>query len=268
MARGLSVYDEAKIQGRLWHPSMLGSDYYVGFSAKDLGNLTITSGSSVDSWIDSSGNGRIVTSVSTKPVFNASKFMGNPCVTFSNSPMDSSATLPAGSNYSWLCLAKDGNPSATISEPFSTGPFVSSVSMEFVLDYDGTSDGGIARSEFMCAFSTSSSARGSSSPIKAIPSLISLGVSSGISQVRINGVTRSATGSNIDTAATRFRLGGSRPQSTFPFNGDIYCFLAVKSVFDSIDYLKSEGWIAWEFGIQSMLSASHPFRNRPPLIGD
>ena len=32
--------------------------------------------------------------------------------------------------------------------------------------------------------------------------------------------------------------------------------------------LTVEGYLAWKWGLVASLSASHPFRNRPPLIGD
>lgn len=247
---------------KLWHPTMLGSDFYAGFNAKDSGNLIITSGNSVDSWIDFSGNKRNVSSISAKPTYNPSRFLGNPCVVFNNSPMDSSTNLPAEATYSWLCLAKDNNVTATLSEPFSVGIGGSSA-MEWVLDYDGA-----VKSNAMCGFNGTVQGTALNSPIKSSPTLIGLGIKSGVVWARINGINGTDRGIGISTSASVFRLGGSRPQNLYPLAGDIYCFLAIASLVDSSNFLKAEGWMAWAFRIESLLPASHPFRNQPPLIGD
>jgi hypothetical protein len=268
MARGLGLYGEAKIQDRLWTPDLLGSEYYIGFSAKDIAAIAITSGSSVDSWADLLRNGRNATSVSAKPVYSPSRFLNNPCVTFSNSPMDSvsggSGSIPSGSTYSWLILARDNNPSAIISEPFSVGISLSSSSMELVLDYDGSTSSGV-----MCGFNTAVQGKISGSPIKSMPTLIGIGLNSGYGWARVNGRNGTAGVTIQSTSTNPFRIGGSRPQSTFPFNGDIYCILAIGSAIGSPSFFAAEGWMAWEFGMSSLLlPASHPFANRPPLIGD
>jgi hypothetical protein len=65
-----------------------------------------------------------------------------------------------------------------------------------------------------------------------------------------------------------FAVGYSRPQTTFPFLGSIYAILAIGDIIGSPNYLLAEGWMAWEYGVQSLLGANHPYANRPPLIGD
>ena len=263
MPRGLNPYDRAKKQKMLWTPQLLGSEYFVGFSAKDVGGINITSGSSVDSWSDLLRNGRDTTSGAIKPTYNSNKFLGNPCVVFSNSPMDSSATLPGGSTYSWLVLAKDNNSATAISEPFSIGTSLSSSTMELVLDYDGSIASGL-----MCAFNGNVQGKTSNSPIKSTPTLIGIGLNSGYGWARVNGVNGTAGVTIHSTSTNLFRIGGSRPQNLFPLNGDIYCILAIKSAIGSLPFFAAEGWMAWEFRMESLLPASHPFRNRPPLIGD
>jgi hypothetical protein len=263
MPRGLNPYDRAKKQKMLWTPQLLGSEYFVGFSAKDMGGISITSGSSVNTWSDLLRNGRDVTSGAIKPTYDSNKFLGNPCVVFSNSPMTSSATLPAGSTYSWLCLVKDNNVAATLSEPFSIGTSLSSRSMELVLNFNGAVIDGA-----MCGFNNSVLGKHSGSPVKSAPTLIGIGLQSGVGWARFNGINGTAGGSGVSTDAAIFQLGGSRPQNIYPLTGDLYCFMAISSELDSPNFLKVESWIAWEFRMESLLPASHPFRNRPPLIGD
>lgn len=263
MPRGLNPYDEARIQGRLWHPRLLGGNFYAGFSANERSSVVITSGSSVNTWRDFSGNGRDVSTAGTKPTFVENSLNSRPALLFSTSPLSSTATLPAGSTYSWLFLGKDNNATATISEPFSVGTSLSVNSMELVLDYDGGVTSGV-----FSGFNGVVLGKASGSPIKSTPTLISLGLDSGVGRARINGVNGTNGGSGITTNQSLFALGWSRPQGQYPFNGNIYCFLAVGSAMGSPDFLKAEAWIAWEYGVNYLLPASHPFRNRPPLIGD
>ncbi len=251
---------------KLWSPTMLGSDFYAGFNAKDSGNLIITSGNSVDSWIDFSRNGRDVFSASAKPIYNPSRFLGNPCVVFNNSPMDSFKNLPAGTTYSWLCLVKDSSSTSTLGEPFSIGTSLSSASLELVLNY-----GFITPNPFSQFNGAILGTASGGTAIRTIPTLIGVGLQSGIGWARTNGINGTNGGSSVNTASALFRLGGSRPQATsnpYPLNGDLYCFVAIASSVGSANFLKTEGWIAWEFKMQSILPSFHPYRYRPPSIGD
>jgi hypothetical protein len=61
--------------------------------------------------------------------------------------------------------------------------------------------------------------------------------------------------------------GGSR-QTSLPTN----YFLMAAGIFDKAlltsEIQKIQGWIPWKRGLQNILPASHPYRNRPPLVGD
>ena len=264
MPRGLNwVYDEAKLQGRLWTPSLLGADYRAGFSAKDFDALAITGGSSVDSWQDLLRSGRGVTSVATKPVLTQNAYRGHPCVTFFNSPMDSAATIQAGSTYSVLAVLQDAVPGANLAEPFSIGvPPSLPTKMEWTIDFNGSVVtnaqafwNGSVRASMLANYTTS-------------PNLIATGLDGGVSWVRAGGTTGATSGSAISTTDAVFRLGGSRPQNIYPFNGRLFCLMVIASPVDSPNYLKTEAWMAWEFSSPELLGSSHPFANRPPLIGD
>ena len=263
MPRGFSPVDEARLQRRLWTPRELGSNFYAGFSANARETIVTTSGSSVGTWRDFSGNGRNVSTSGTRPTFVENSLNGRPAILFNNSPLLSTATLPAGNNYSWLVLAKDNNAGAPLSEPISTGLSINAGSMEFVLDFDG----GVGAGR-MAGFNGGVLGRFTSGvPYKTAPTLMAIGVSAGVGRARYNGINGTNGGSGINTTQSLFAIGFSRPQLTYAMNGPIYAVLAIGEIIDSPNYLRAEAWIAWEFGVPFLLPANSPYRNRPPLIG-
>jgi hypothetical protein len=50
--------------------------------------------------------------------------------------------------------------------------------------------------------------------------------------------------------------------------GYIAEIVVLNSIANNIVRQQIEGYLAHKWGLQNSLVASHPFRNRPPLIGD
>lgn len=246
----------------LWDPRMLPSGYSACFDAQDLAALTITTGASVDSWKDFRRTGRDVTSVSTKPTLVGGALNGFPCVRFNASPMNSTATIPMGSTWSVICLMKDNSGAAAIQEPFSVGTSLSATSFEDVLDYDGT-----VGTNRLCYYNASIRAK-TTVDYSDSPALMAMGLNGGVSDIRANGVTGTSVGSSISTTDAVFRVGGSRPQATYPLDGDMYNLTVIQFPIGSPEYLKAEGWVANRYKVQHLLGAGHPYRYRPPYQGD
>ena len=80
MARGRNIYDEAKLQGRLWTPLAIMPNVHAWYDASDQSTLTVTSGV-VDAIADKSGNGNNL-SKSGSPL--ASVYDGINCVYTNN----------------------------------------------------------------------------------------------------------------------------------------------------------------------------------------
>jgi hypothetical protein len=51
-------------------------------------------------------------------------------------------------------------------------------------------------------------------------------------------------------------------------NGFISAMVATSSLLSTADRERLEGYLAWKWGLVANLRAAHPFKNRPPLIGD
>ena len=213
---------------------------------------------SVEAWKSFNRNGRDVSTTGTKPVFVPGALSEFPCLRFSSSPMDSAATIETGSTYSVITLVKDNSASAVIQEPFSIGTSLAATSLEFLLDYDGSL--GINR----LAFFNSAVRAKTTANYSDSPALLAMGLTGGISNIRANGVNGTPNGSGYSTSTAVFRVGGSRPQNLYPLNGDLYALAVIADPIGSLNYLKAEAWIAWEFGVQSLLGLSHPYRFSPP----
>jgi hypothetical protein len=89
--------------------------------------------------------------------------------------------------------------------------------------------------------------------------------------IAVNGLRTTGT---ISTSATSsvapYRLG-SRFTSPFAanwFNGNLAALVHFNGVWTAEEVALLQGYFAWRGGFRNLLAASHPFRNRPPLIGD
>lgn len=259
MPRGVNQYDEAQLQGRLWTPDLARPALWL--DAADPSTITVATG--VSEWRDKSGNNRHVSQATTS---RQPAYVENRLLRFTSAnlhSLTSTATIVTGNNYSILCVVKDNNAGATLSEPFSIGNVGGGGSnMEFVLDYNG----GVASGAF-CGYGSTVFAFVNNTSTKTALQVNSLGLASGAGRARSSGrdgTAGSPTGANTTTAL--FAVGYSRPQSTYYLNGDLAEILVIPFAIGSREFIAAEGLLAWKWDVR--LAASHPFANRPPLIGD
>lgn len=257
-------YDEAELQRRLFDLRELRPQLWL--DAADISTISLATG--VSEWRDKSGKNRHVfqATTSSQPAY----LRDNGLLRFNSAnlhSLTSTATIETGNNYSILCVVKDNNVSATLSEPFSIGSFfnnpgVSNVNMEFILDYNG----GVA-SGAVSGFGNTVFAFINNTATKTALQVNSIGLANGVGRARSSGrdgTAGSPTGANTTTAV--FGVGYSRPQSRYYLNGDIGEILVIPFPIGSQGFIAAEGLLAWKSGVQ--LNASSPFANRPPLIGD
>jgi hypothetical protein len=178
--------------------------------------------------------------------------------------MDSTATIQAGTTYSVLALLQDTVAGGNLAEPFSIGTSggVNSQKMEWTIDFNGSV---LVNAH---SFFNNTVRANMLANYTASPNLIATGLTAGVSWVRAGGMTGATVGTALSTTDAVFRLGGSRPQNLYPLSGRLFCLMVIASPVGSPNYLKTEAWMAWEFSSPELLGASHPFVNRPPLIGD
>lgn len=61
---------------------------------------------------------------------------------------------------------------------------------------------------------------------------------------------------------------GAGGNNTKPLVGYISEIVILASIASAFVRQTSEGYLVWGWGLAQKLSATHPFANRPPLIGD
>lgn len=265
MPRGFSIYDETVAQNRLWNPYMLGADYTCCYDALSIETVELT-GSNVIKWKELNKFNLDVTPPVTSPIYNTNAFEGLAGIVHSGttSYFDSASTIPAGSTYTVLVLCKNDRTVPAIAEPFSIGNgSLNANTFEITVDYPATNN---------ISFFNGTTQLTLNGAQKTRPMLIGMGLNNGVAVGALDGGSISSNGTGISTTNNFFSIGRSRPQPTtgngYPWNGPIFCVLVMKNNITHANYRKAEGWIAWRYNTQRYLAADHPFKNRPPTIGD
>ncbi len=265
MPRGTNRYDEARHQGRLWSPiDWRGSTLRGWFDADDLGTLTGASGK-CSQWNDKSGLGNDLTQG-----------------TSGNQP----SIVQTGSNKAFLRFVSAN--STFMRKTTLTGwtaPAPSSIFIALKMNSSGnfgfvdlsantaTNNGCLFFFEpslLQCRIATSGGA-GTSATIafSDTSSWHVVGCNNTVTDenVVLDGVvgTSNATGSFATPANMNV---GSLFSNVYYSDADFGEIVITNSFLSTRERNLVEGYLAWKWGTVANLVASHPFRNRPPLIGD
>jgi hypothetical protein len=267
MPRGVSPVDEARLQARLWTPALVLPAVWL--DAADLSTITIATG--VSEWRDKSGNGSHATqaTAANQPVYSETGFFGLPGITFdgSSDQLDISTTRMRNTTHGvfWVFIRR--------------GPGTGDAYKPSVGVLAGADRGALH-------YVKNSNNFGASYPYYGGPSNFSYDLSSGTaynntdaqvmafhSNVTGWGVWRNgtleATTSGIaapNTTNTGFTLAGQNNPNR-KSNITMTEFILLETT-DNRRRQAVEGYLAWKWGLVANLPAAHPFKNRPPLIGD
>jgi hypothetical protein len=268
MPRGVSPVDEARLQGRLWTPALVLPAVWL--DAADLSTITIETG--VSEWRDKSGNGSHATqaTAANQPVYSQTGFFGLPGITFDglNDQLDISTTRMQNTTHGvfWVFIRR-GAGTGDAYKP-SVGVLTS-----------GTDRGTLH-------YVKNGNNLGASYPYFGGPSIFSYDLSSGTaynnttaqamafqSNVTGWGVWRNGslegTTNGIaapNTTNTGFILASQNTPNR-KSNITMTEFILLETT-DNRRRQTVEGYLAHKWGLTANLPAAHPFKNRPPLIGD
>ena len=272
MPRGVSRYDEAQLQGRLWTPVVLPLTLWL--DAADLPTLTVGA-SGVDAWRDKSGNARDATTTVRRPALLANALNGLPAVNFTaalatklDTPDFSIApnrqfcafavasTASLLTNYRRLWTAKGVNPDS-LGSTYSQG-------------YMGS--GANVGSAMMIAGGSGTTAPvvtglGNTAPFLLTGAFGTAGAAANQNTVSANGGARQSLAAQSGALSTTgIRIGSDTgTASTSSWNSWIAEIIFTGAIaFSTLQIV--EGYLSWKWGVP--LVATHPFANRPPLIGD
>lgn len=270
--RGISIVDQARLQGRLWTPDLVRPALWL--DAADASTVSVATG--VSEWRDKSGNGRHFTQTATasQPAYNLNGINGLRSISYDptndalqrtpeawafqypitsfivfrataftnayNSLFDFfTANGPTAAGWTNL-IKSNGRSAVYLTSTAGTQP-----------NYDGTG---------VVTYVTNKT-------------YIFTGIHQNNSLVGLqNGNT---DGSNTGSYTLRTNLStsplyiGSSPPFSRYTNWQIgEVIITNNAALSTSDQLKIEGYLAWKWGIVADLVTSSPFLNRPPLIGD
>jgi hypothetical protein len=269
MPRGTNALDEARLQMRLWTPAI--ERPAVWLDAADQGTITIATG--VSEWRDKSGNGANATqaTAANQPAYSITGFFGLPGITFdgANDQLEIPTTRMQNTTHGvyWVFIRRGAGITGDNYKP-SVG-----------IRTTGADLGALH-------YIKNSNNLGASYPYYAAPIINSYDLSSGTAYNTTNaqvmafqsnttgwGVWRNgtleATTSNIaapNTANTGFTLAGQNNPNR-KSNITMTEFILLETT-DNRRRQTVEGYLAHKWGLTADLPAAHPFKNRPPLIGD
>lgn len=265
MPRGTDRRDEARLQGRLWTPEQLraSGSLYTWLDAADFSTITIATG--VSSWADKSGFGRTPTQStgSAQPGFSVSAFNGKPGLSFTANTQILNFGSAVYSSYTsgvrWFGIYRvnsnsDGAVFGASGNQLNHHPFSDNIIYDaFLSSARKTTNITIANRPQNVILS-----------IKSAPSNYVLNLNGDVSGSGFYSTSLNTMSTNIVPA-----VGGSYASTaTNAFLGVLAEIVVCGNVAEPIARAV-EGYLAWKWlADANPLVASHPFKNRPPLIGD
>jgi hypothetical protein len=274
MPRGVSPVDEARLQARLWTPESTLPSLWL--DAADLSTLVVD-GSGVNTWRDKSGFGRNATTTVRKPALLSNATNGLPAVNFtaaSATKLDTpdfniapnrafctfAVVSGAGllSGFRRIAVAKltgDTASPATAYPQFYFGSGTSAGSAMQIAGGTGTT------SPALTGLGTG--------PQLLTGAFGTAGLAANENAISANGgvrVTLAGQSGALSTTGVRVGsdVGTATTSSWNGWIGELIMTLALS--FPQVQAV--EGYLAWKWGLVANLPAAHPFKNRPPLIGD
>lgn len=271
MPRGTNRVDEAHLQNRLWTPAVLRPAAW--YDAADLSTIATVSGG-VSEWRDKSGNGRTVSQATAgnRPTYTTAGLNNLNVLTFSRTNSTflrtttssiTSGTYTGQLDFAWVANRTDSIGGTIITERNSS--LVGET--QWVFDtgaYFISSDGA----------NTNSNQQISAATFALLSTSAAIAYHTHISGSRdrfwLNGAeitVTTGTASNI-TGSTGISIGRREGNVAQFWTGVIAEIIALPRTTSTSDRLNIEGYLAWKWGLVTNLTAIHPFKNRPPVIGD
>lgn len=271
MPRGVSPLDEARLQGRLWSPALILPQLAGWWDSADLSSLSF--GTGVSQWRDKSGNGRHFAQATgaNQPVRSSLSGLSGLYFGGADQYMEVPGFLPPAGDFDvFLLVSGDG---AAQPQPLTT-MFDHGHGRNGVQNFVFQTERGTAppHTLFYIAprgvgtFEYSST---SGSVVGAAPKVLHW-KRQAASYLEGNGIVE-ATRTLTAMRRNSRELGvGSATVAPFTQNwrGLVAEILYSSANLDQPTINKVHGYLAHKYGLAERFPANHPFRNRPPLIGD
>ena len=259
MPRGVTPLDEARLQGRLWSPALLRPALWL--DAADLSTISAVGGA-VSEWRDKSGFVRhpLQSTTGNRPAFLV---IGEyPVVRFDGTNDEmiiNSQFFPSGAatSASYIIAAVAKVNINKFGGIITTNPSGTNSGCGLLLDNVG---------KFVNNFSGGQTV---STTVGSARCIIVAVVNAGVRTLWINGTqegSATASSGNI-TQSTRVVIGKYRDETGNNGAFDLEALSVFVGTASTTLRQNLEGYFAPR-GLAAGLPASHPYRNRPPLIGN
>lgn len=252
-----------------WSPTLL-PDLQVWFDATKFSGLV--DGTAVATWADSSGNARNATQgvAASKPLYKVGIQNGLPALLF-----DGVNDMLATAAFNWptvqATIVAVGYSDLASSRQFVTwgddpilqvGAF--GLLRESGLRLSTSLRGTVGQS----AFTTSTTINGG---WHVMAGLCDMGLASGETAVVLDGSFGTIGGSNnnnLDTSFGAFGFGlGAGTSFSRPLSGYLGEVVVYSRVLTTSERQIVEGYLAWKWGLSSLLPSTHPFKTYAPHVG-
>jgi hypothetical protein len=242
---------------QLFTPSQI-SGCQLWLDAADASTITF-SGTSVTAWRDKSGLGNNATAtgtitnlgrINTKPGMN---YPGTSSTYFSGSISNTGPTLSVFSvfimNASSYIVARILSLAAPATADFNNTLYTSAIQRDSTnfLSYRAGANRGTIAATF------------------GVPSLFGSIFNGSSNTVYLNGTTGNTAATSGNFGYTRYVVGSSSGEENLvPLNGVIGEVLSYTTALSTDQRQQIEGYLAWKWGLQAQLPASHPYKQTPP----
>jgi hypothetical protein len=242
-----------------WDPSRLSAGTLTAWYKAD--SLSLSDGSEVGFWTDSSGNGNDVGQLTSgrRPTFETNELNSQPVLRFdgSNDILTDGdiAALDVGTGDIWMATVFKSTDNSAAQNYFEKRPTsfglrtTSAGELQMVLgstsNIPSQSNGNWSRTAFVIvtASRVSSTCNGF-----------------------INGTASTTTGTTNSTSISNSDVFdiGSRAVGAGPMNGDMAEILVGGATLDTNERQKIEGYLAHKYGLQGNLPSDHPYKSAAP----
>ena len=268
MPRGTSLIDQARLEGRLWTPAEEGP--FLWMDASDLQTVTIASGSAVSDVRNKIGNSLTFSqsNSSYRPTLVLQHQAGKSALLFDGSndslvAVGTSTAFTAQSSFAVARYTGSSNYQRIFTQANGTSPDYGGTPYIQLLAYNAN----YTPSARLLSYGSSGDSAMVAWPQSTYAVIESIHNGSSVTNA-VNGSGEATTNASIGTY-DRWGIGDTLNQAA---NGPLAGHVGEVVMFSRAADLRlrrlMQGYLAWGWGLQSSLAASHPFRNRPPLIGD
>jgi hypothetical protein len=233
-------------------------DCRLWLDAADASSITLGSGISVTSWYDKSGNGNTATVPDTSPVYMEASVNGMGVVSFDGSSQffNSPCTINTGSHS----LFAVHNP-AVVNNSTNTGNDTRLLSFQDTLGYIIFPYSNYGRVGYLNSFTDSSPISLSEGNVAGIYQIMNANIQSGDLATYNNGaLITSSSAALVSATSDTLSIGafGVVPNQQQYYYGNVAEIIIYNTVLTSSQRQQVESYLAWKWGLQGSLPATHP----------